>query len=187
MQACNSFLCFVLQLSTRLCVLEGKASDQTPSLSSWKVVATCYYAFFVFEVAPGYTYRNTSPQWCWVFPFSLPQTSMSVRNCPAYAREDGASTRLVVSTVNVQEALPSTWTPEFVKVLSTHMHKWTNRWPIRLQLWPWDISLGRKLSPAVEMFFQWHMERERERKKHWEQKGKENIGPCCPIDNTAAQ
>lgn len=45
---------------------------------------------------------------------------MSVRNCPAYAREDGASTHLVVSTVNVQEALPSTWTPEFVKVLSTH-------------------------------------------------------------------
>ena len=34
----------VLQLSTRRCVLEEKASDQTPSLSSWKVRQhTCYH------------------------------------------------------------------------------------------------------------------------------------------------
>lgn len=72
MQACNSFLCFVLQLSTRLCVLEGKASDQTPSLSSWKVVATCYYAFFCFWGRPWVYLQKHQPTVVLSFPFLSP-------------------------------------------------------------------------------------------------------------------
>ncbi len=56
------------------------------------------------------------------FLFFLWQTSMSARSCQACAREDSASTPLAASSVNVQEATPSTQKPESVKVLDTHMY-----------------------------------------------------------------
>lgn len=37
----NMLWCSVLQLSTRHCALEERASNQTPSLSSWKVRQQC--------------------------------------------------------------------------------------------------------------------------------------------------
>lgn len=105
--------CSLLQLSTRPYVLEEKGSDQTPSLSSWRVRHRSHAEDTHMH---AHTYLK-------MFSFSLWQTSMSARSCQAYARVDSASTPLAASSVNVQEDTLSTQKPESVKVLDLHMHE----------------------------------------------------------------
>lgn len=107
--------CSVFQLSTRRCVPEEKASDQTQSLSSWKVRQQHAIMYTLKQITPP-------PPTILLSVSSLWQISMNVRSCQACAREDSASTPLAASSVNVQEALPSTQTPESVKVLDTHLY-----------------------------------------------------------------
>lgn len=79
---------------------------------------------------------------------------MSARSCQACAREDSASTPSAASSVNAPEASPSTQKPESVKVSGTHKHmnaQVTYSHSL-LELLPWDVSVERKLSPAVEAF-----------------------------------
>lgn len=131
----------------------------------------------LWDLCTASTHPPTMPL---MFPSSLWQISTSARSCRACVREDSASTPLAASSVNVQEASPSTQIPESVKVLDAHRHVNTQvTYSSLLSLLPWDVSAGRKLTPAVEAFVQrGHMERER--KKHRVQKDREILDLFVP-------
>ena len=114
---------------------------------------------------------------------------MSVKSCQACAREDGASTPLAVSSVNVKEALPSTQTTESVKVLNiricfyraphSHEHAGNPSLPISCPgMFPWEGNWVHPLRPfCSETLIGW-------KEKALRAKRQRNIGPCIP---TAAQ